>query len=75
MASKKLLNLEDCQKWCQDVPECEMFVYSTTAFNKEDEPNVCYLKNKMASELTTQQMKVAGPKVCPIYDEGKCVNN
>ena len=47
-----------------------MFVYSTAAFNEEDDQNICYLKNKMASELTIQKGKIAGPKFCPIYDEG-----
>ena len=50
-----------------------MFVYSTKEFNKVAQQNLCYLKKKMASKLTFKKGKIAGPKFCPIYDEGNFV--
>ena len=47
-----------------------MFVYSTKAFNKIDQQNICYLKKNMAIRFNFKKGKIAGPKFCPIYGEG-----
>ena len=42
-----------------------MFVY-----DYQQNAKMCYLKNTMAGKLTKEKGKSAGPKFCPIYDEG-----
>lgn len=78
LGSKKLPNPEECQKWCQETKECDMFVYATKAFNVKAKQSFCYLKNNMAKRLSrleesTKPKKglIAGPKFCQIYDEGE----
>ena len=71
MIAKKLLGPEECQKWCQETKECEMFVYATESFHVESKKKYCYLKHNMADKLTTLKGLLAGPKYCQIYDQGK----
>ena len=69
LAEKKLPNPEECQKWCQETKECEMFVYATTEFNKKSQQNDCYLKNGIVDALQGVKGLVTGPRFCPIYGE------
>ena len=69
LTSKKLPNPEECQKWCQETKECEMFVYATTEFNKKSQQNDCYLKNGIVDALQGVKGLVTGPRFCPIYGE------
>ena len=32
---KKLPSPEECQRWCQETKECEMFVYATKTFGTD----------------------------------------
>ena len=66
LGDTKLENPEECQKWCQETQECEMFIYATKEFKIKDRQNDCYLKNNMADkyELTAEYGLVAGPKFC-----------
>ena len=67
---KKLPSPEECQRWCQETKDCEMFVYATKTFGRDAQKNDCYLKKKMPKELTELKGTIAGPKFCPISDEG-----
>ena len=69
MSTKKLPNSEECQKWCQETKECDMFVYVTEKFNAKSQHSRCYLRNGMTGRLQVKKGLVTGPKFCPIYGE------
>ena len=71
-------SLGECDDWCKETKECEMFVYDTTTFNYDVLKSICYLKKNMADKLQITKTKdrvFAGPKYCPIYEEGTFPGN
>ena len=75
LKGKELPNQQECQKWCQETEECEVFVYgrdfdiTKNGLTYKPKASICFLKKNVTNILSQKKGLVAGQKFCPIYGE------
>ena len=55
---------EDCQLFCQQTKDCEVFTYITNSFKEVSRRRNCYLKNTKSVRKEKLEDVVSGPKFC-----------
>ena len=58
---RNVLSAAECQAFCQSVPTCVFFVYSTA--DRSTQPNTCSLKDGAATRAATADV-ISGPRNC-----------